>query len=124
MDWKYKSARLTSILLIGFGIYQVFYSSALSVFVYPYLKSGFGEPGILLYESLIEKALVNYASMIVNGIYGISLLFKPREKVTYLQIIGGLIVFALGILFTTKTELTTDPIIRLFLRTVELITSG
>ncbi len=121
MDWKHKLAKLTSALLIGFSVYQIIYSSALLVFVYPKLKFGTGDSGFLLYESLIEKALVYYASMIINAIYGISLLFKPREEITYLQIIGGLIVFALGILFVTKTEMTTDPIIRLFLRTVELI---
>ncbi|MBU3956997.1 hypothetical protein KKI19_01810 [Patescibacteria group bacterium] len=122
MDWKHRLSRLTSILLIGSGVYQVIYSSVLIIFVYPHLKSSVGESGILLYESLIEKALVYYASMIVNGIYGISLLFKPKEEVTYLQIIGGLIVFALGILFITKTEATADPIINLFIRAVKLIT--
>jgi len=122
VDWKHRLSRLTSILLIGSGVYQVIYSSVLIIFVYPHLKSSVGESGILLYESLIEKALVYYASMIVNGIYGISLLFKPKEEVTYLQIIGGLIVFALGILFITKTEATADPIINLFIRAVKLIT--
>ena len=122
MDWKHRLSRLTSILLIGSGVYQVIYSSVLIIFVYPHLKSSVGESGILLYESLIEKALVYYASMIVNGIYGISLLFKPKEEVTYLQIIGGLIVFALGILFITRTEATADPIINLFIRAVKLIT--
>lgn len=121
MDWKHRLSRLTSILLIGSGVYQVIYSSALIIFVYPHLKFGFGESGILLYESLIEKALVYYASMIVNGIYGFSLLFKPKEEVTYLQIIGGMIIFALGILFVTRTEITTDPIIKLFLKTIDLI---
>jgi len=121
MDWKYKLAKMTSALLIGFSVYQIIYSSALLIFVYPQLKFGTGESSILLYESLVEKALIYYASMIINGIYGISLLFKSREEVTYLQIIGGMIVFALGLLFTTKTELTADPIINLFIRTVELI---
>jgi len=121
MDWKYKLARLTSVLLIGFGVYQVIYSSALLILVYPHLKFGTGESSLLLYESLIEKTLVYYASMIINGIYGISLLFKPREEVTYLQIIGGIIIFALGILFVTRTEVTTGPIIKLFLRTIDLI---
>lgn len=122
MDWKHRLSRLTSILLIGSGVYQVIYSSVLIIFVYPHLKFSVGESGILLHESLIEKALVYYASMIVNGIYGFSLLFKPKEEVTYLQIIGGMIIFALGILFVTRTEVTTDPIINLFLRAVEFIT--
>lgn len=122
MGWKHRLSRLTSILLIGSGVYQVIYSSALIIFVYPHLKFGAGESGLLLYESMIEKALVYYASMIISGIYGISLLFKPKEEVTYLQIIGGLIVFALGILFITKTEVTADPIINLFIRVVGLIT--
>jgi len=121
MDWKYRLSRLTSILLIGSGIYQVIYSSALIIFVYPHLKFGAGKSGISLYESMIEKALVYYASMIISGIYGISLLFKSKEEVTYFQIIGGLIVFALGIFFVTRTEVTTDPIIRLFIRIIELI---
>lgn len=122
MDWKNRFAKLTSVLLIGTGVYQIIYSTILLVFVYPHLKFGFGESSILLYESLIEKALVYYASMIVNGIYGASLLFKPKEEITYLQIIGGLIIFALGVFFVTRTEVTTDPIINLFLRAVEFIT--
>lgn len=121
MDLKYKLGKLTSVLLIGFGVYQIIYSAVLLVFIYPHLKFGVGYSSALLYESLIEKALVYYASMIINGIYGISLLFKTREEVTYLQIIGGLIIFGLGILFVTRTEMTTDPIIRLFIRAVELI---
>lgn len=122
VSWKHKFAKLTSVLLIGTGLYQIIYSAILLVFVYPHLKFSVGESGILLHESLIEKALVYYASMIVNGIYGFSLLFKPKEEVTYLQIIGGMIIFALGILFVTRTEVTTDPIINLFLRAVEFIT--
>lgn len=121
MDWKHKLAKLTSFLLIGFGIYQIFYSTLLLLFVYPHLDFDKSYSGILLYESLIEKALVYYASMIVNGIYGTSLLFKPREKLTYLQIVGGLFIFGLGILFVTKTEVTTDPIVDFFLRVVNLI---
>lgn len=119
MDFKDKLAKLTSFLLIGFGIYQIIYSTILLFFVYPHLRFT-GESGVLLYESLIEKALVYYASMVVNGIYGMTLLFKPKEELTYLQILGGLIIFALGILFVTRTEVTTDPIVDWFLRTVEL----
>lgn len=121
MDWKHKSAKFISILLIGSGIYQVLYSSILIFFVYPHLKFGTGESGFLLYKSLIERALVYYASMIVSGIYGISLLFKSKEEVTYLQILGGLIIFTLGIFFVTRTELTTDPIIRLLIRIIKSI---
>ena len=43
MDWKYKLARLTSVLLIGFGVYQIIYSTALVFFVYPHLKFGVGQ---------------------------------------------------------------------------------
>lgn len=121
MDWKHKLAKFTSVLLIGSGVYQVIYSSVLIIFVYPHLKFGMGESGVLLYESMIEKALVYYASMIISGIYGISLLFKSKEEVTYLQIVGGLIVFILSVFFVTRTEVTTDPIVDLFIRAVALI---
>lgn len=119
MDWKYKVGKLTSVLLIGFGIYQIIYSTILLILVYPNLDLSQGYSSVLLYESLIEKALVYYASMIINGIYGMSLLFKKKEELTYLQILGGLIIFGLGVFFVTKTEITSNPIVDLLLGLVE-----
>lgn len=112
MGLKNKLAKFVSILLIGSGIYQTLYSGALLVLVYPQLKFGDGQSGTILYESLIEKAIVYYVLMIVNGVYGLGLLFKPKEKLTYIQIIGGLIIFALGFFFVTKTAVTTDPVVK------------
>jgi len=119
VDWKHKLAKLTSFLLIGIGLYQILYSTLLLVLVYPQLKFGQGYSGVILYESLIEKALVYYASMMINGLYGMSLWFKPKEKLTYLHIIGGLFIFALSIFFVTKTKVTTDPMVNLFLTIIK-----
>ena len=119
MNWKHKLAKLTSFLLIGIGLYQIINSTLLLVLVYPHLNFDQGYSGVLLYESLIEKALVYYASMMVNGVYGMSLLFKPKEELTYLQIIGGLFIFALSILFVTKTRVTMDPMVNLFLTIIK-----
>jgi hypothetical protein len=122
VDWKYRLGKLTSLLLIGIGVYQIIYSTFLLVLVYPHLNFEQGYSGMLLYESLIEKALVYYASMIISGIYGISLLFKSREKLTYLQIVGGLFVFGLNVFFVTKTQVTTDPFVDLFLKIISQFT--
>ncbi len=119
MGWKYYVGKITSALLIGFSVYQIIYSTFLLILVYPNLNLSRGPSGALLYESLVEKALVYYASMIINGIYGMSLLFKKKEELTYLQIVGGLIIFALGLFFITKTELTSDPATDLFFNLLE-----
>lgn len=118
MDLKHKLGKLTSVLLIGSGVYQIIYSTVLLIFVYPRLKFGTGYSGKLLYESLIEKALVYYVLMIINGIYGFSLLFKPKEKLTYLQIIGGLIIFCLTTFFVTQSSITVDPIFNFLMKLI------
>ncbi|KPJ70984.1 hypothetical protein AMJ51_00370 [Microgenomates bacterium DG_75] len=116
MDWKHGLAKLTSILLIGMGLWQVFYSTGLLLFVYPSLKFGGGDSSYLLYVGLIEKAIVNYLAMIISGVYGVTLLFKPKEKLTYFQIAGGLVIFGFTVFFVTRTPVTTDPFIELFIK--------
>lgn len=110
MSWKNKVAKSTSVLLIVFGLYQTSYSAALLFFVYPYLSFDGGKAGEVLYEGMIEKAIVYYVLMVVNGFYGVSLLFKPKEQLTIIQIIGGLIIFGLNLLFVVRTPITTDPV--------------
>lgn len=111
MGLKHKLAKIISILLIGAGAYQTIYSASLLLFVYPSLQFDAGRSGVILYEGLIEKAIVYYILMLVNGIYGLGLLFKPQEKLTYIQIMGGLIIFGLNVFFVAKTPVTTNPIV-------------
>ncbi|HUV42338.1 MAG TPA: hypothetical protein VMY36_00270 [Patescibacteria group bacterium] len=112
MSWRYKIGKITSILLIGTGLYQIFYSTVLLIFVYPQLKFGSGQSGTLLYEGLVEKAIVYYLAMAINGFYGLALMFKSEEELTYFQILGGLIIFSLSVFFITKTPVTNDPIFK------------
>lgn len=119
MNWKHKFAKLTSILLILTGVYQIIYSTVLLIFVYPHLQFKTGKTGLILYESLIEKAIIYYVSIVIEGTYGIGLLFKPKEKLTYLQIFGGLIIFILSIFFVTKTTVTSDPILEFFVSIIK-----
>jgi hypothetical protein len=110
MSWRLKIGKITSILLIGTGLYQIFYSTSLLFLVYPHLKFGSGQSGFLLYEGLIEKAIFYFLTMIISGFYGLALMFKPEEELTYLQIFGGLIIFGFSVFFITKTPVTSDPI--------------
>lgn len=111
MSWKQKLAKLTSILLIGNVIYQIVYSTILLIFVYPHLQFRAGMTGLILYESMIEKAIIYYISIVISGIYGVALFFKPKEQLTSIQIIGGLIIFFLTVFFVTKSSVTADPIL-------------
>lgn len=115
MSWKSRLGKLTSILLVSIGLYQIIYSAALLILVYPKFKFGSGQSSLLIYESLIEKAIVYYVTMVINGIYGLTLMFKSKEEISYLQIIVGLLVFGFSVFFVTETPFTTDPISNLFI---------
>lgn len=111
MNGKHKLAKLVSILLVGAGIYNIAYSSYLLTVVYPKLKVTYDLAGLSLQEGMVEKAFVHYISLIVNGFYGIGLMFKPREKLTYIQVFGGIVLFALTTLFVIKSPVTGNPLL-------------
>ncbi|MBU1126732.1 MAG: hypothetical protein ABIH88_03270 [Patescibacteria group bacterium] len=111
MNGKHKLAKLVSILLIGAGLYNIAYSSYLLTVVYPKLKITYDSAGLSLQEGMVEKAFVHYISLIVNGFYGIGLMFKPREKLTYIQVFGGIILFSLTTLFVIKSPVTGNPLL-------------
>ena len=111
MNGKHKLAKLVSILLIGAGLYNIAYSSYLLTVVYPKLKITYDLAGLSLQEGMVEKAFVHYISLIVNGFYGIGLMFKPREKLTYIQVFGGIILFSLTTLFVIKSPITGNPLL-------------
>lgn len=109
MDLKQLAAKLTSSALIILGSYQILLSITAIFFVYPYLYP-YGREAIIIQEGLIEKGLILYASMVVSGIYGVLLLFKPTEKVKIIHLLAGILIFIVSLFFVTQTPFTTDPL--------------
>jgi hypothetical protein len=111
MDFKHLFAKIVSIFLIAGGVFNIVYSSYLLLIVYPKLKITYDTTGLILQEGMVEKAFTHYISLIINGFYGIDLLFKPKEKLSYIQIIGGFIVFLLTTFLVVKTPITNNPLL-------------
>lgn len=110
MDLKSLTARVISLFLIASGLYQMLYSLESIFLIYPQFSSRFGEQSLIIQEGLIEKALIIYATMIVDGIYGTTLLFKPARKIKTAHIVIGFLIAVASVFFITKTPLTTDPV--------------
>lgn len=96
--------------MIASGLYQILLSINAIFFIYPNLHPE-GKEALLIQEGLIEKAIIIYASVIANSVYGTILLFKPEEEVKVIDILFGIVIFAGSIFFVTKTPFTTDPVI-------------
>lgn len=111
MSGKHALAKIISILLVGGGLYNIVYSSYLLLVVYPKLKVSYDITGLALQEGMVEKAFIHYISLILNGFYGIGLMFRPKEKLTYIQILGGFIIFVLTTFFVIKSPVTNNPLI-------------
>lgn len=109
MQFKPLSARIISIALIIFSLYQTFLSLNSIFFIYPQLNPG-GQDSQLIQTGLVEKAFLIYLSMIASGVYGAFLLFRPKEEVKFIQIISGVLIFLISFFFVVKTPFTTDPI--------------
>lgn len=119
MELKPLFTRIISLFLIFFGLYQILLSTKAIFFVYPYLSPtdlGFSS---IIQEGLIEKALLLYATMIIDGIYGITLLLKPIKEVEIIHLILGILIGIASVISITKTPFTTDPIFN-FLRSLLL----
>lgn len=116
MGLKHFLAKALSILLILSGIYQIFLSLNAIFFVYPYYANNYGYRTFWVEEGLVEKALILYLTMIVNGMYGVTLLFKPAHEVKIAHIFVGLLIFLGSVLFISRNPITTDPIQRFLLR--------
>lgn len=116
MDLKHFLVKALSILLILSGIYQVFLSLNAIFFIYPYYASNYGYHLLWVEEGLVEKALILYATMIANGMYGVTLLFKPIREVKIAHIFIGILIFLGSAFFISQNPITTDPIQRFLLR--------
>lgn len=116
MDLKHLLAKALSILLILSGIYQILLSFNAIFFIYPYLTDYQGYRPFWIEEGLIEKALLLYAIMVVNGIYGVALLFKPPQEVKIIHILGGVLIFIGSAFFVIQTPFTTDPVQQFLLK--------
>lgn len=92
MDLKHLAAKVVSISLILFGLYQIFLSLDAIFFVYPNLgKEGYS---LAMQKELFQKAVFIYLGTIVNGIYGFILFFKPAHEIKVMNILTGI---ALGV---------------------------
>ena len=112
MDLKHLLAKITSVLLIVFSLYQTLLSLNSIFFIYPRLNSNGDQELLLLEQGLVEKAIIIYLSMLATGIYGFVLLFKPQNQVKILHIVFGLLIFGASLFFVSKTPFTTDPVIQ------------
>ena len=110
MDLKHRLSQLISLALIGIGLYQVLYTASLILFVYPQIEISHDINGLLLQEGLIEKAIVYYFSMLINGFYGFFLLFKPKEEIHLFYLAAGVAIGIFSYFFITRTPLTINPI--------------
>lgn len=106
--------KVLSVLLLIAGTYHFLLSSLFILFIYPRSLGTHKFIPFTLQESLIEKALVLYFTTIIEGIYGLSLLIRPREKVSVLHLLAGIAIFIFSIFFITQTRLTTDPLLVIF----------
>ena len=99
-----------SILLIVSGLYHLLLSSLFVLIIYPRSLNSDRFVPLIIQEGLIEKALVLYLTTIVEGLYGLSLLFRPKQEVGLFHLLVGIIIFFFSFFFITETRLTTDPL--------------
>ena len=110
MDLKHAFSKLLSAVLIGVTLFQVFYSASLVFLVYPQVEITQDFFGLLIQEGLIEKAIVYWLLIILSGVYGFSLLFKPQEEIEIYHLVAGTIISVFAIFFVIKTPLTVNPL--------------
>lgn len=115
MGRKHLLTKAISIILIASGLYQIFLSLNAIFFIYPRLHPGQETAPLIIQEGLVEKALLLYAMMIVDGIYGVALLFKPTEQVKMAHLAVGILIISISVFFITKTPFTSDPLIEFLL---------
>ncbi|MBL7150524.1 hypothetical protein ISS86_01185 [Candidatus Microgenomates bacterium] len=110
IDLKSFAAKITSLVLIFSGLYQTFLSLNAIFFIYPHLNPNQARSSLVIQSGFIEKALLLYATMLIDGIYGAILLFKSSKEIEILHILIGIVLVIFSLFFITKTPFTTDPI--------------
>lgn len=106
--------KLLSIILIIFGFYHIVISIFSIFYLYPRVLNSTESITWRLQESLVEKAFILYLSTIINGLYGLTLLLRPPEKVKTVHLLAGMVLVIFSFFFVTRTELTTDPVAIIF----------
>lgn len=109
MDLKTASAKIVSFFLLLSSLYQTLLSVNAIFFIYPNLIVNH-QNQYRIEEGLIEKAIILYATMLTGGLYGLSLLLKPSDKLKFVHIFSGLIIFFVSVFFVSRTPFTTDPV--------------
>ncbi len=109
MDLKRIITRITSVFLIFSGVYTTFLSLNAIFFIYPYLSPANPRVSLLIQEGLVEKAILIYLIMVVDGAYGLMLLFKPRQEIKIIHTIVGILIVIASLFFIIQTPFTTDP---------------
>lgn len=110
MSLKRFFSKSLSFILIGAGLYKMLYSVLLIFFVYPQLSTGQDPMSLLIQEGLIEKVIIYWLMMILDGVFGFFLLFKPEEEIRIFHLVAGAIISIASVFFIVRTPLTTDPI--------------
>lgn len=104
MNYELKGfiAKIVSFLLIGLGVYQILISLNDIFFVFPHLNPSQSLSLPKIKVNLIEKAVLLYATMVFDGIYGVVLLLKPSEKIRIINLMIGIFLTIVSIFFITK----------------------
>lgn len=110
MELKDFAQKIISFILILSGIYQIFLSFNAIFFIYPQLVPSQRRFSYLTEMGLTDKALLLYATMIIDGIYGLGLLLKPSREVEIFHLVFGAVLAIVSIFFITKTPFTINPI--------------
>jgi len=113
VDFKHLASRIISVVLIGAGLYKVFYSALLIFFIYPRFNIQNNTAGLLIQQGLVEKALVYWLTMVVDGLFGFNLLFKPQGEIRFVHIFLGLFISIFSVFFIVRTPLTVNPLLPL-----------
>ena len=112
IDLKSFAAKITSLILIFSGLYQTFLSLNAIFFIYPHLNLSQARSSLVIQSGFIEKALLLYTTMLVDSVYGATLLFKQSKEIEILHILIGIVLVMFSLFFITKTPFTTDPILQ------------
>lgn len=120
MPTKKLLAKIVSIGMIAFSVYQIFLSLNAIFFIYPKLEA-VGPGSTIIEEGLVEKAILIYVSMFTNGLYGTVLFLKPSEKIKIFHIVTGILIFVGSIFFVVETPFTSGPFQKMIAQWIKTI---
>ena len=109
INYRLYAAKITSLGMIVSCFYQILLSLNAIFFIYPYLDTH-DQRNLIIQEGLVEKAIILYVTMIINGFYGVTLLFKPARQVKLIHVFAGMVIFIGSLFFVVDTPFTTTPI--------------